>query len=154
MLYIPVHIILFLHVLIKKSTQADLMWGHVEVPEGKCPQYVPVAAILPFMKGMVRASTLGSPLKATIPTQLTRCMHRLSHQNKSWCHWSIMWWHLDDVRDFGMMTFMSALKGIKGGCMIGWGFHFPNHRVPGFQFKCIEPSLTSSGVLWCVPALS
>ena len=23
------------------------------------------------------------------------------HQNKSWHHWSIVWWHPDDVRNFG-----------------------------------------------------
>ena len=46
-------------------------------------QYVPGATILPFIKGVIRASTSVSPLRVTIPTQLTRCMHRLSCQNKS-----------------------------------------------------------------------
>ena len=42
--------------------------------------YAPGADISPFIKGVIRASALASLLRVIIPAQLTRHMHRLSHQ--------------------------------------------------------------------------
>ena len=102
-------------------------------------------------KGVIRASTSASLFSATIPAQLTSCIHRLSLQNKSWHDQSNMWWHLDDVRDFRWWHSCQHWKGIKGRCMRGWGFQF---TIPGFQvlsFECIEPSSPPQeyfGVSW------
>ena len=107
---------------------------------GRVSWYALWVTISPFVKGLIRASTPVSPLRVTIAAQLTRCMHRLSHQNKSWHHQSIMWRHPDDVRDFRLWYLCQHWKGIKGRCMRGWGFQLP---IPGFQvlsFECLEPS--------------
>ena len=54
-------------------------------------------------KMRTRVSALASLLRVTATTQLTRCMHRHSCQNRSWCHQSIMWWCLASYGDIPMM---------------------------------------------------
>ena len=56
------------------------------------------------------------------------------HLNRSWHHQSIIWWHPDDVRDFGWWHLCQYWNGIKGSCMRGWGFQEFLH--PSWNHVC------------------
>ena len=88
---------------------------------------------LPLQKGVTRASALASLLRVTTSAQVTRHMCKPSQQNKPWCHWNIVWWYPNDIRDFRWWHLHQYWKGIKGRCMRGSGF-----QVLSFEF--IEPS--------------
>ena len=84
-----------------KPNLADSTQGHVEVPGGSVTVCAWGHHFTLCKKGVIRASTLASPFRAAISAQLARHMCSISHQNKSWHHWSVMWWQPNDVRDFG-----------------------------------------------------
>ena len=92
---------LFLHVFNKTKPWLTQCGGELRYLGENVWWYTLGATITPFIKGVVRASASASPLRVTTSTQLTRHMHTLSSQNKSWHHQSIMWWCPSDVRDFG-----------------------------------------------------
>ena len=71
-------------------------------------------------------------------------MCRLSHQNKSWCHQSIIWWH--PSKGFQMMTITPALKGYKRKMHKRVG-------VPSLRFWVQRAKLTSSRVLQWISVL-
>ena len=102
-------------------------------------QYVTGAGISSFIKGVIRVSTLASPLRVTIPTQLT-CTDFPPKQIMTWseCHVVMSWWH----KGFQMITFMSALKGYKRRIHERVGAPVSNSRVPSLKFGVHRAKLT------------
>ena len=102
-----------------------------------------------LQKGVIRASALASPLRATIPTQLTRHSFQPKQIMTSSEHCVVMsqW-----CRGFWMVTFMSASKGYKRKMHKSMGIPVFNSRVPRFKFQVHRAKLTSLRVLQCIPA--
>ena len=93
----------------------------------------------------------GIPLRLTTSAQVTRCMHRLSHQKWTWHHQSIIWWCTNDVElsyDDIYIIFMSGLRGTEGQTYGRKGSQF-------WDFKCRahRTELIPSRVLQCVCTL-
>ena len=144
MLYIPAVNYIFLHGF-NKTYPGWLNAGAHCSTWGRVSQYVPGAAISPSPKGGTTASTLVSPLRATVSALLTghmqwflpkQIMMSLEHHvvMSQWCE------------GFQMMTFKSVLKGYKRRMHKRVGVPVSSSQVPGFKFRAQVNLLQSTSV--------
>ena len=118
----------FLYVLINCNLAGSTQ-GHAKVPRGEC-HGMHLGLSFPTSRKVDECVYYGIH---TLSEGLYSAYQEHAHgflPKRAKYHWSIMWWHSDDIRVFWMMIFASVLKGYKmKNTQEGGDPKFQFHRV-------------------------